>query len=50
MRSVEIFYGRVCDPFIDLIVTHRDKAVELTVKSVADGKSDVAAVAVIREV
>ena len=50
MRSVESFDGRVCDPFTDLIVTRRDKAAELTVKSVADGKSDVAAVAVMREV
>ena len=44
------FSGQVRDPFLELVVTRRDKAAPLAVKGMADGKSGVASVAVMREV
>ena len=49
VRGGEIFAGQVRDPVTDLVVTRRGKASLLVVKGMVDGKSGVAAVAVMRE-
>ena len=50
MRGDESFSDQVRDPVTELVETHRDKAASLVVKGMTDGKSGVAAVAVMREV
>ena len=44
----ESFAGQFRDPVTELVVTRRDKAAPLAIKGMADGESDVAAVAVMR--
>ena len=48
MRGGESFSGQVRDPVTELVVALREKADPLTVKSMSDLKSGVAAVAVMR--
>ena len=50
MRGGESFADQVRNPVTKLVVTCRDKTAPFSVKGVADGKSGVAAVTVMREV
>ena len=50
MIGGERFSGQVPDSVREFVVTRNDKAAPLTVKGISDGKSGVAAVAVMREV
>ena len=50
MRGGESFAGQVCGPVTELVVMRRDKAAPLTLKGMADGKSGVAAVTIMRGV
>ena len=50
VRGGDRFYSQVRDPVTELVVTRRDKAALLAVKSIADGKRGVASIAVMREV
>ena len=50
VRGSEGFYGQVCDPVPELIMTRRDEAAPLAFESVEDCKFGVAAVKVFGEV